>query len=87
MSVYVDDMEAPCGWMIMCHMVADTTQELCEMADHIGVSQRWIQKPGTAEEHFDISKGARSQAVRLGAQEITMQETVGIIQRKRGKTT
>ncbi len=32
MAFYVDDMEARFGRMKMCHMIADTTEELLEMA-------------------------------------------------------
>lgn len=69
--VYVDDMYAPFGRMLMCHMVADTTAELVAMANRVGVSAEWIQKPGTAGEHFDVSKSTRKLAVHYGATEIT----------------
>ena len=74
MSVYVDDMQAPFGRMVMCHMMADTTEELHAMADRIGVARRWCQYPGTAREHYDISKVKRVLAVRHGAKEITLRE-------------
>lgn len=76
MSVYVDDMEASFGRMVMCHMAADSTEELLAMADAIGVARKWIQKPGTWQEHFDIAKSKRAQAVQLGAIEVTSRELV-----------
>ena len=42
MSVYVDNMQAPFGNMVMCHMWADTDDELLAMADAIGVQRKWI---------------------------------------------
>lgn len=74
MSVYVDDMEAQFGRLVMCHMIADSTEELLAMADAIGVQRRWIQHPGTYREHFDIAKSKRAAAVKLGAVEITQRE-------------
>ena len=74
MSVYVDDMKAKVGRMVMCHMLADTTEELNEMADKIGVQRKWIQYPGTWQEHYDISLGCRAKAVAAGAKEVTMRE-------------
>lgn len=74
MSVYVDDMRARYGRMIMCHMVADTRAELDAMADRVGVARRWIQSEGTCQEHYDVSLGARAKAVAAGAVEITMRE-------------
>jgi len=67
MSVYVDNMRAGFGRMIMCHMIADSTEELLAMADGIGVARKWIQKPGADHEHFDICLSKRAKAIELGA--------------------
>jgi len=75
MAVYVDDMRAPFRRMIMCHMIADTTEELNAMADKIGVARKWIQYPGSSREHYDICLSARAKAVAAGAIEITWRET------------
>ena len=86
MSVYVDDMAAPFGRMLMCHMMADTHAELVEMADAIGVARKWIQDGGFAmREHFDISKSMRAKAVRLGAIEITYPHGMAeLLERRKG---
>jgi hypothetical protein len=73
--VYVDDMEARFGRMIMCHMIADSTKELNEMADKIKVRRKWIQSAGTYREHYDICLSKRKLAVKYGAIEITWSET------------
>src|SRR5690242_7592186 len=75
MSVYVDDMRAPYGRLIMCHMTADTSEELHAMAAKIGVARKWCQKPGTPNEHYDICLSKRALAVKAGAIEITWLET------------
>lgn len=85
--VYVDDMAARYGRMTMCHMLADTTDELLAMADKIGVSRRWLQKPGTVQEHFDVCKSKRALAVRAGAQEVTMRDMGILIAGKRASGT
>lgn len=72
--VYVDDMRAPYRRMVMCHMIADTRQELDEMADKIGVARKWIQNAGTYREHYDVCLEMRSKAVAAGAVEITFRE-------------
>ena len=76
MSVYVDDMYAGYGRMTMCHMVADSTEELMAMADKIGVARKWLQHPGTYREHFDVCMTMRARAVRHGAIEVTQRELV-----------
>ena len=76
MTVYVDDMRAPFGRMVMCHMTADTTDELLAMADRIGVARRWLQHPGTWQEHFDIALSKRALALRYGAVEESMRDAV-----------
>lgn len=68
MAVYVDDVRLPYGRMRMCHMWADTLDELLAMADRIGVARRWLQTPPKASwTHFDISLGKKALALRHGA--------------------
>jgi hypothetical protein len=83
MSVYVDQAENPYGRMLMCHMIADSTDELVAMAKTVGVHPRWIQKKGTAQEHFDICKSKRALALKAGAIDIDRTRFVEIIRAKR----
>lgn len=76
MSVYVDDYYADYGRMTMCHMMADSREELDAMADRIGVARRGIQKAGTIREHYDVCMKMREKAVSAGAIEVTTQELV-----------
>lgn len=69
--VYVDDMQADFSRMKMCHLIADTREELLAMIDKIGVKRKWIQKEGTYAEHFDICLSKRKLAIKAGAKEIT----------------
>ena len=82
MPVYVDNMRAPFGRMTMCHMLADTDDELHAMADKIGVARRWHQKAGTSHSHYDICLSKRALAVRAGALEIDRKGLVAIVRRK-----
>lgn len=83
MPVYVDDMRAAFGRMIMCHMIADTTAELLSMADRIGISRKWIQHPNTREEHFDIALNKRGLAVNNGAVQITWRQCAMMCKRRK----
>ncbi len=68
--VYIDNFNAPYGDMIMCHMIADTTEELLEMVDTIRVQRKWIQDAGTGREHFDICLSKKKLALKHGAIEV-----------------
>jgi hypothetical protein len=83
MSVYVDNMKAPYGRMIMCHMIADTRAELIAMADRIGVARKWLQKAGQPFEHFDICLSKRKKAIAFGAREISRVDLVALLNHRR----
>lgn len=75
MTVYVDDMKAEYRGMVMCHMLADTDEELHAMADAIGVQRKWWQSPArTSGSHYDIALSKRALAVRSGAVEISWRQ-------------
>ena len=68
MTVYVDDVRHRFRHMVMCHMWADSLDELLAMADLIGVQRKWLQQPPAASwVHFDISLGKKSIAIEAGA--------------------
>ena len=83
MAVYVDDMNAPVGRMKMCHLLADTTEELLAMVDAIGVDRRWIQHAGTSREHFDIALSKKRLAIAQGAREITWRDAGKLVYARR----
>ena len=68
MTVYVDDVRHHFGRMVMCHMWADTVEELHDMADRLGLRRSWFQKPPKASwEHYDVSLGLKAKAIAAGA--------------------
>lgn len=73
MSVYVDDMHkypmGQFGRMKMSHMIADTEDELHEMAAKIGVARRWYQG-----DHYDIAMSKRDLAIEHGAIAIPLKQ-------------
>lgn len=73
--------------MKMSHMIADTTEELLAMVDAIGVQRRWIQYPGTPNEHFDICLAKRKLAVAAGAIEIGFREYARMVNNRKHSTT
>lgn len=88
MTVYVDDMLRPARvgrvqsrWS---HLMADTRQELLDMAAELGLRREWIQHAGTHREHFDLTEPKRLQALGFGAVAITYPHgTAQILRQKR----
>jgi hypothetical protein len=76
MTVYVDDVRHQFGRMVMCHLWADSLEELLAMVDRIGVQRKWIQGHPTLSQprfrkaswvHFDISLSKKELAIAAGA--------------------
>jgi len=82
-AVYLDDSRNRFGRMIMCHMVADTLEELHEMADRIGMRREWFQPRSSP--HYDVclTLSKRALAIRFGALEVDKAGLVEVVRRKR----
>jgi hypothetical protein len=74
MTVYVDTMQAPFKGMLMCHMIADSEQELHAMAAAIGMPRKSYQR-----DHYDISMEMKQLAIQRGAREIGMRELAAMV--------
>ena len=81
--IYIDDARHAFGRMKMCHMIADSTEELIAFAESIGVGRHWIQAAGTYRVHFDICMSKRKAAVDAGAVEITQRQLGRILRDRR----
>lgn len=85
MTVYVDNAKHPFGRLLMCHMWADTLDELLAMADRIGISRKWLQQPPKASwVHFDIAQSKRTLAVAAGAVETDKYGPVEFLAKRSG---
>ncbi len=82
MSVYVDNAINPYGRMKMCHMVADTLDELHAMADKIGMRRGWFQNHPD-HPHYELSVSRRKIAIQNGAIEISSTQLVMLLRAKK----
>lgn len=68
MTVYVDDVRHSFGRMVMCHLWADTEEELHTEAAALGLRRAWFQQPPKASwKHYDISLSVKATAIARGA--------------------
>ncbi|KKN73436.1 hypothetical protein LCGC14_0401390 [marine sediment metagenome] len=65
--------------MKMCHMAADSLDELHEMADAIMLPRRYFQDQNRRRPHYDIAKSKRALAVRLGALPVGERKIIEIL--------
>jgi hypothetical protein len=78
MTVYVDDMRARHGQHILCHMIADSEEELHAMAERIGMERRRYQG-----DHYDIPLAQKDLALAAGAREIRQRQLACMVWLKR----
>lgn len=81
MAVYVDGAKNPLTQMLMSHMLADSEEELHQMAAAIGLKRAWFQNHGTP--HYDLCQTKRQLAIQRGAVQVGRRELVVIIRRLR----
>ena len=81
MAVYVDFARNKFRRMVMCHMLADSVDELHAMAARIGMRRSWFQSGSTP--HYDVCLARRRMAVELGAVEVGRRQLVEVIKRLR----
>lgn len=84
MAVYVDKMKAKYGRMIMSHMIADSLDELHEMADKLGINRKWYQDKKVP--HYDICQSKKALAIHHGAVLSDRRKMVELIRFWKGKT-
>lgn len=83
--VYVDDLKFyPKQTKKWCHMVADSLEELHEMAEKIGLKREWFQNI-SSHPHYDLTEGKRREAATFGAKEVSSKEIVAVIRKNREK--
>ena len=81
-GVYVDGLR-DYGWRHgpSCHLIADSVEELIEVAESMGMRREWFQAKSTP--HFDLTADGRVTAVSMGAIELTNRELIGKIRELR----
>lgn len=80
MPVYIDDTRIPYRGFIMSHMVADTLDELHDMAELAGLKLSWFQDGKFP--HYDICQSRKKIAISQGAIRITAKELITILKKK-----
>jgi hypothetical protein len=69
----------------MCHMVADTIDELHAMANAIGMRREWFQTSRSGIPHYDVPLFRRHKAIEFGAISVSNREMAKIIIRMKSE--
>jgi hypothetical protein len=83
MSVYVDNLMKPYKREKVCHMIADTEEELISMILNIGGKMENQLDAGTADSRFDVNEQQRELALENGAIEISKSQLAKICRERR----
>ena len=83
MSVYVDRMKMPFGRMLMSHLMADTPEELREMARKAGARAAHPAPGHSQRSTWTSPSPRRAEALRLGAVEMDGRKMVELVQARR----
>lgn len=75
MAVYIDKANIKYRRMIMCHMIADSYEELHDMAKNIGMKSDWFQSNASFP-HYDVCLMRKKKALEYGAIEVSRKELV-----------
>jgi hypothetical protein len=67
-----------------CHLLADTREELHEMAEALGVPHRFFQDHPWRW-HHDLPEPLREKALELGARELTLHEVGALLRRRKAE--
>ena len=84
MAVFIDNGKYPYRRMLMCHMGADTLEELHAMAERLGIRVKWFQGH-TRIPHYDICQSKRHLAILYGAIPVTQKEFVCLMTGRKSK--
>lgn len=88
MACYVDTVrdypDAGLRHTRFCHLLADTRDELHEMAAALGIPSRYFQEHPWRW-HHDLPEPLRARAIELGAVEITLHDVGALLKRRRAQ--
>ena len=78
MTTYVDHARLRYRGWLMSHLVADSPEELEDMARRLELREEWGQGS-----HYDVTESKRAAAIRLGARAVTTRQLIRILRAHR----